>query len=368
MKYAVTALLVVHGLITLLGFVKAFDLLPVPQLQTPISQPAGILWLAAALLLVGSGVALLVGARWWWVPAALGVVLAQILIFGDWSDAKAGTIANIILLVPILVAALGSAPWSFRARYEHDIADGLHQPVGAPNLVTEADIAHLPAAVQRYLRFTGAVGKPRVQNYRLRFGGALRNGPDDKWMPMVAQQQSFVSPPARLFFVEGAMLGVPFDAYHRYVGPEATFQVRAASLVTMVDAHGAEMNHSETVTLFNDMFLLAPATLIDPEITWEELDPLTVRATWTNAGNTVSAVVSFDSAGALTNFVSDDRARTVDGKHYERLRWSTPVSGWHDIDGRRLFGSGNAAWELDGKEFTYARFELLEVEYNVAQR
>ena len=234
---------------------------------------------------MAGGVALLLGAQWWWVPAALGVVLSQILIFGDWSDAKAGTIANVLLLMPIVVAALGSAPWSFRARYEHDVTEGLHQPVTAPKLVTEADIAHLPAAVQRYLVFTGAVGRPQVQNYRLRFGGALRNGPDDKWMPMVAHQQSFVSPPARLFFVEGSMLGVPFDAYHRYVGPEATFQVRAASLVTMVDAHGAEMNHSETVTLFNDMFLLAPATLIDPQITWEELDPLTVRATWTNAGN-----------------------------------------------------------------------------------
>ena len=51
-----------------------------------------------------------------------------------------------------------------------------------------------------------------------------------------------------------------------------------------------------------------------------------------------------------------------------RLRWSTPVSGWHDVDGRKLFGSGDAAWELDGKEFTYARFELLDVEFNVAQR
>lgn len=37
MKYAVTALLVVHGLITLLGFVKAFDLFPVTQLDARIA-------------------------------------------------------------------------------------------------------------------------------------------------------------------------------------------------------------------------------------------------------------------------------------------------------------------------------------------
>lgn len=116
------------------------------------------------------------------------------------------------------------------------------------------------------------------------------------------------------------MFGIPFNAFHRYVGPETTFRVRLASYMTVVDTHGAEMNKSETVTLLNDMFILAPATLIDRNILWEKLDPLTVRATWTNAGNTISVVVSFDNSGALVNFVSNDRSRKSDGKIYEQLR------------------------------------------------
>ncbi len=254
---------------------------------------------------------------------------------------------------------------SFRTLYEHDVAAGLHRQAQAPKLLTDADIMHLPVAVQRYLVFVGTVGKPQIWNYQLHFRGALRNSPDDGWMPMVAQQQSFANPPARLFLVKASMFGIPFSAFHRYVGSEATFQVRVVSLLTMVDAHGAEMNLSETVTLLNDMFLLAPATLIDPHIVWEELDPTTVRATWTNAGNTVSAMVSFDSSGALVNFVSDDRYRTTDGKKYERLRWSTPVRAWREVDGRKLFSAGEAIWELGGKEFAYGRFELLDVQYNL---
>ena len=95
-----------------------------------------------------------------------------------------------------------------------------------------------------------------------------------------------------------------------------------------MDAYGPEMNKSEAVTLLNNIFILAPAALIDPNIAWEEIDPHTVRATFTNAGNTVSAMVTFDSSGALVNFVSEDRSRTIDGKTYEQLRWSTPVSDW----------------------------------------
>ncbi|MFN8485597.1 MAG: DUF6544 family protein [Anaerolineae bacterium] len=365
MKYIVVALLVVHGLIHLLGFVKAFGLAQPAQLQAEISSPMGILWLIAALLLVVSGITVLLAWQWWWAPAAIGVLLSQILIFTTWNDAKAGTIVNTLLLILIVVAALGTAPWSFRALYNREVATTLQGQPAQVKLLTEADTTHLPPAVQRYLKFVGAMDKPQVSNYRLRFSGALRNSADAKWMPMTAYQQSFANPPARLFLIESSMFGVPFNAFHRYVGSAATFKVKLASLLTVVDAYGPEMNQSETVTLLNDMFLLAPATLIDPNITWEEIDPQTVRATFTNVGNTISAVVTFDSSGALINFVSDDRSRTVDGKTYEQLRWSTPVSDWREFDGRKLPLKGQAIWRPLSGEFAYGQFEILEVQYNV---
>lgn len=366
MKYVVVVLLVMHGLIHLLGFVKAFDLVQPPQMQATISRPVGLIWLIAALLLMTSAGVLALRAPWWWLLAASGVVLSQILIVGAWSDAKAGSIANVVLLLPMLVAALDVAPWGFRAQYDREVADRLRHPPQQVQLLTEADMTHLPFVVQRYLAFTGAVGRPQVWNYRLRFRGALRNGPNDRWMTMTAHQQSFVNPPARFFYIESSLFGIPFNAFHRYVGPTATFRVRLASLLTMVDARSAEMNQSETVTLFNDMCLLAPATLIDRNIVWEEVDPLTVRATWSNAGNTISAVLSFDSSGALVNFVSDDRYRTIDGKTYQRLRWSTPVMEWREFDGRKLPAVAEATWQLPEGEFAYARSEILEVAYNVA--
>jgi len=253
----------------------------------------------------------------------------------------------------------------FRAAYERDVAAGLRGRPQHAELVTEADLAGLPPVVQRYLHFAGSVGKPRVWNYRLRFRGGLRNDADSRWMKMRADQQSFVEPAARLFLVKASLFGLPFEAFHRYVGPAATFKVRLASLLTVVNAAGPEMNQSETVTLLNDMCLLAPATLIDPHITWEELDPQTVRATFGNAGNTVSAILSFDDSGALVDFVSDDRYRTADGKTYERLRWSTPVRAGRDFAGRRLPAEAEALWQDGDQAYAYARFEILGADYNV---
>lgn len=258
------------------------------------------------------------------------------------------------------VAAMG-----FCATYERDVASGLRRHVPQAGPVSEADIAHLPPVVQRYLFFVGSVGRPRVWNYRVRFRGELRNDRDSRWMKIRASQQSFVDPAARLFLVKGSMFGLPFQAFHRYVGAAATFKVRLAWLLTVVNAAGPEMNQSETVTLLNDMCLLAPATLIDFRIAWDELDPLTVRATFSNAGNTVSAVLTFDESGALVDFVSGDRYRTAEGKTYERLRWSTPVRAWRTFDDRRLPVEAEAVWREDELAFAYARFEILGIDYNV---
>lgn len=256
-----------------------------------------------------------------------------------------------------------TVPWGHRAAFERDVTTLLPDAPRAAPAVGENDLTRLPPAVRSYMRFAGVVGRPRVGRYRVRFRGALRNGPTSPWMPIVAEQRSSVDPPARLFLAEGSMYGVPFSAYHRFAGSDATFRVRAASLVTLVDAGGPEMNRSETVTLLNDMCLLAPASLLDERLSWEEVGPREVRVAFTNEGNTVSAALAFDGSGALVDFVSEDRSRTTDGKTYERLRWSTPVLGWNVVRGIRLPASAEAVWGSPPSAFAYARFEILAVAY-----
>ncbi len=58
------------------------------------------------------------------------------------------------------------------------------------------------------------------------------------------------------------------------------------------------MFEADTVTMFNDMCLMAPATLIDKRITWQTIDDLTVAETFTNQSVTISAVLQFNDEGA----------------------------------------------------------------------
>ena len=57
------------------------------------------------------------------------------------------------------------------------------QSKNAQKVITEDDIKHLPEPVQRYLRYTGIIGRQRVAFVRLKQSGAMRPKPDGKWFP-----------------------------------------------------------------------------------------------------------------------------------------------------------------------------------------
>ena len=365
MRWIVAVLLAVHGLIHLMGFAKAFGYAELRQLTQPISPVMGVAWLAAGLLVIASAVMIVARPRSFWIVGAVALVMSQAVIPSAWSEARAGTILNVVLLLAVAQAWFSQGPQSFRAQFERDVAAGLARPLEAP-VVAEADLASLPEPVQRYLRATGVVGQPRVRNYRLRFRGRIRSGPDTRWMPFEAKQQSFADQPTRLFFMHARMFALPVEVFHRRIGGHATMQVKIAGAIPMVDARGDVMDRSEAVTVFNDMCLLAPATLLDAAIAWEPIDARTVRARFTDGRQTISATLLFGDDGLLTNFISDDRSRSSpDGKSFTRLRFSTPVRDYRDFGSVRLAAHGDARWMLPEGEFTYGEFDLQEATYNV---
>jgi hypothetical protein len=362
LRFAFALLVLVHGLIHLLGFTKSMGW--ASPLEASISRPVGALWALCALLFGATAVLIGLQARAFWSSALLALMLSQTLIIASFREAKFGTVPNLLILFGVVLSLAASSPASFARVYRREVEQRL-SPQSARAVVRAEDLSHLPPAVRRYLELAGVVGRERVCNFRARLWGEIRPSVEAGFMPFRAEQHNFYGPPARLFLLQSAKFGVPFDALHLYLGDMATIQVEVASLLSVVDARGPEMNQSETVTLFNDMCVLAPATLIEPNVAFREIDARTVQGTFTNAGNTVSAVLSFNDAGELVNFVSDDRYLSSDGKTYTKHRWSTPIRNYRAFAAARLASRGEASWSLPSGEFVYARIEIEGVEYNV---
>jgi len=253
-----------------------------------------------------------------------------------------------------------------RQRYVAAVREHLTRSPALPEgPLTAEDMADLPVPLQKYLKYVGVVGREKVRNSRMVLEGTMKTAPERAWMLVKTEQYNFFGTnPARFFFIQGNM-GVPVLGLHFYADATATMEIRLASVLTVADAKGPEMNQGETVTVFNDMCLMAPATLVDRNIKWETLDPLTVKGTFTNDAISVSATLHFDEDGRLTNFVSDDRYMTATGNTYLNARWSTPIGKYGEFDGLRLPSYAEVVWHLPEGDYCYGKFSVKKVEYNL---
>lgn len=368
--WAVVVVIIGHGLLHLLGAIKGFGWADVSQLTQPISAPAGVAWLITAGVMLGTGLLLGASVRWWWMVGAGGVVASQTLIVTAWDDAAAGTAANVVLLLAVLHGYASQGPRSYRAQFRRRSALALTHAVPGP-LVQETDLARLPDLLASYVRRSGAVGQPRVASLHAYVSGRIRSTATSRWMTFQGEQVNTFGPdPTRFFFIDATMRGVPIDVLHAFVGSAATMRVRAASLLKVVDAAGPEMDQGETVTVFNDLCVLAPSALIDAPIRWQPIDEHQVRGTFIRGDQTVTAVLSFNEDHDLIDFTSDDRLRaSPNGRDFAPQRWSTPLRGYRSFGTVRIAATGDGRWSAPPPEgeFTYVEFHVDRIAYNVGR-
>jgi hypothetical protein len=404
------AVAVAHGLVHLMG------------LSGPLADgrpELRLLWAAAAAAWLVAGLGLATGRRRWWLVGAPALVLSQAAVMTSWADAKAGTVANAVLLLAVLHGYAVEGPRSLRARYRREAgaawaeaggrdagaaraeagqreastptteagqrevgtptaeavtdpavpsAAGLVGPpaaglVGRRDLVTEADLAALPPLVAGYLRRTGAVGRPRVRAVRATFSGRMRLGEHRPWMALAGEQvNTYGAHVTRRAIFDATLHGLPTDGLHVMVDGAATMRIRPAGILTVVDAAGPAMDQGETVTVLNDLCFLAPAALLDADVSWHERDGRTVGVEYRLAGRTVRADLVFDDAGDLVDFVSDDRFRS-EGDGFVAQRWSTPLTGYREVAGRRVASRGDARWDGPEGQFPYIELRIDGIEW-----
>jgi hypothetical protein len=371
LRWTVVAVLAGHGLIHLLGVVKGFGWAGVTQLKQPIGPGVGVIWLLAATLVLATAVLIAAQApTWWWLVAVLGAVASEVAIVTSWSDAKYGTAANLILLLAAVYGFASLGPTSLHAQFRDRATEAVTDAHAAPEaLVTEGDLADLPEPLAAYIRRSGAVGKPRVTNFSAHFHGRIRSGPDQAWMPFTGEQLNTYGPrPERVFIMDATRSGLPVTVLHSFRDTTATMRAKVLSLFTVVNASGPQMDRGETVTVFNDLVVLAPSAIVDAPVRWTAVDAHHVQGAFTDGDQTVSAELTFDATNDLVNFVSEDRLRaSADGKSFTPQVWSTPLAEHRDTTGRRVLVMGEGRWRAPPPEglFTYVEFHVDDIAYNL---
>jgi len=261
----------------------------------------------------------------------------------------------------VLLLTIGC--YSMRSTIPKDMEKTFQNSIESqPEVVTEEDLAGLPAPVQKYLRYTQIIGKEKIHTVRLKQKGVIRTKQDGKWMPYEAEQFYTVNPPS--FVWNATVKSSPFlwikgrDRYHKGKG---NMLIKLLSLIKIIDATGDEMDQGSMVRYFNEMFWFPTAYLSD-YIKWEPIDSRSAKATMSYQGATASAVFHFNEKGQIINFVAK-RYMENDGR-FELETWSTPIDGYKEINGIKIPISGKAVWNLSSGDFNYIKLEITDIVYN----
>ena len=368
MRIALMCLLVVHALIHLLGFLKTWQLVDLPQLRSvtlfePTAATArsiGALWLVVSTLLLIAAALSLARAEFAWLYLAIAVAMSQLLILHAWSDAKAGTLVNLLLVVPI---AIGAAHAQFAFQTDRIVQRMfLRAPAAATNPVEAGDLAHLPAPVQHWLTASGVLGKAPVRSVRLKQTGDMRTSARGAWMPTRADQYFTVTEPGFVWQADVTMgYGLSFSGRDSYVDGKGRMLIKALGLWPIVDASDDKIQQG-TLLRFLGEAIWFPSAALSPYMQWEGIDASSARATITQHGVSASGVFAFDDAGRVTRFSAQRYMGS--GASAKLERWVIPLHDWKVLGGTLVPTQGDVVWKLAGGDFDYYRFKIERIEYD----
>jgi hypothetical protein len=230
-------------------------------------------------------------------------------------------------------------------------------------LVTPEMLRNLPEPVQRYMAFTGVVGKPWINTVRLKQRFKIRLGPDKRWMPMSAVQDYTTDPPGFVWKARFKIAGLPLmTARDRYEGGHGYMLGKIAGLFTLFNERGEKFDQGALSRYLSEMVWF-PAAFLGENVAWQAIDNHSAQATITDCGRSISGRLFFDDAGRPTNFTTT--------RYYYKSRddiqlqpWSTPMTGYAVRAGLNIPVRAKAVWNLPSGDYPYWDGEITEVEYN----
>lgn len=220
-------------------------------------------------------------------------------------------------------------------------------------LFMEEDISGLPAPVQKYFRYCGYIGTPKMSYTKVVYKDVdFSFGKDKPTTKIDYTQYNFVNKPNRIAYIDSSMYLIPFEGLDSYVGGTGSMKGVIAKLFTLFHQTGEVMDKSSLVTFLSESLIISNAALQD-YIVWEAIDDLHAKATITYDGISASGIFAFNEKGEMMSFTTDDReAASADGKS-EKVKWSIVCSEYQEMSGIKKPTVFKAIWNYDDGDLVY---------------
>lgn len=362
MKLGFGVLLLIHTVIHLTGFAKAFYLTETTKQALATPKTIGALWgIVFVLFMVTSS--LLFNHKKWFYIAFIAVCFSQILIIMAWEDAKLGTFANALILL-VSIAAFGKHKFNTMVAKETAV---LFESVKTndTSIITKKDIAHLPEIVQKWMINSGTLNNSNIVSVRLKQSGELKTKPSGKWMPFTAKQYFNTNNPSFIWSTHvKTMPLINMLGRDKLTNGKGEMLIKLGALIPVVNASGNLKINSGTMQRFLSEMCWFPSAALNKHITWEAIDNTSAKALLTLNNKSVSGVFKFNAKGDVLAFETD-RYFGAD-KRAKLEKWVIKMIDYKVFRGYKIPYKCEVTWQLKDGDFNWLKLEITDLEYNIS--
>jgi len=277
------------------------------------------------------------------------------------------TVLLLVLALVILLVALrlyGSSRWDAGTRRLRDRIEAARIPI-EPGTYQAAELAGLPAPVQRYFRTALTEGQPMVAAVRVEHAGTFNmSATAEQWKPFTSSQRVITRRPGFDWDARIAMMpGLPVRVHDAYVAGEGVLHAAVLGLITVADLRGTgEVAKGELMRFFAEAAWYPTALLPSQGVRWEAVDDRSARATLKDGDLALTLLFRFNGEGLIDTVRAESRGRTVGNKviptPWEGRFWSYEVR-----NGMRVPMEGEVSWLLPEGAKPYWRGRITRLSY-----
>lgn len=213
----------------------------------------------------------------------------------------------------------------------------------------------LPEPVQRYFNHILKDGQSYLSYARIKHDGQFKTGFDKGWINIKGEQYATTEKPG--FIWKGTTF--MFVARDMYISDKGRLVVSLFSWYNVADARGEAYNQGELLRWLGESVLYPTNFLPNEKLKWFPIDSQTAKLTFNYQGLSLFFKITFNEIGEITEM---ETKRYMDEKNVET--WVIKATNYKKWNNVLIPTAFDVLWRLEKGDFSYAKFNITEVEYD----
>jgi hypothetical protein len=266
----------------------------------------------------------------------------------------------VLFLALILALLFIAGKWNIARQFDNEVkvlfANSKY--IGYSRFSHE-QLSGLPIPVQRYFNRVLSEGQRYISDARITHNGEFKTGLDKDWVNIKGEQYATTERPG---FIWKGVTSL-FTARDMYILDQGRLVVSLFGLVKVADAKGEQYNQGELLRWLGESVLYPTNLLPSKNLQWSAVNDHTANFTFVYAGISVTYLVTFNDIGEIVQL---ETKRYMDKDHLET--WIIKMEDYKKMNGVYVPTRFDVRWRLKTGDFSYAKFNVVKVEYDKPSR